>query len=503
MRYLSVCSGIEAASCAWEGLGWELAGLAEIEPFASAVLDEHYPGKNLGDFTKIDVTSLGRIDLLVGGTPCQDFSQNGKRAGFAGANGRLTLAFTDLVDELEKHCGLRYVVWENVPAILSHKRNPFGAFLGRLLGADGAVGCPTGDGSWPRAGVASGARRSAVWRVLDAQFFGTPQRRERIFLVLCLGAGPGTAAKLLLEPGGAFDAVEQSRERRRRDLVRRHCAGDLDLPRGRKDRVGPGHGPRRTVRRAWAYNGDGRVSHVAHTILTTDASKSDVGVIQEGVPRKYLAVERERLQGFPDGWTDVEFRGEPATRAMRTSALGNAMPVTVMNWIGERIAAHDAGCSPGSVAVPNRGTPQTLDEPAIEALEFLLSPRLHRILFALLASPGQQFTLADLFRIAGPGRGATQDIVQRLLASKLFRERREGRARLIHADWAHPLVADLRALLAKARFVDEARPEIFEPLEEIRVTRRRIYSSRTLRAIMARAVARRDQADSLSSPTPS
>ena len=501
MRYLSVCSGIEAASCAWEGLGWELAGLAEIDPFAAAVLEEHYPGKNLGDFTKIDAASLGRVDLLVGGTPCQDFSQNGKRAGFDGRNGRLTLAFTDLVDELETHCGLRYVVWENVPAILSHERNPFGAFLGRLLGTDGALPCPTDTGKWPRAGVATGPRRSAVWRVLDAQFFGTPQRRERIFLIVHIGAGPGSAAQLLLEPGGDFDPLEHSRERRSRDLVRSHRAGVLDLPRGRSSRGGRRERDSHSGPRAWAFSGDGRVSHVAHTILTKDASKPDVGVIQEGVPRKYLAVERERLQGFPDGWTDVEFRGEPATHARRTVALGNAMPVTVMKWIGERIAAHAGENVPHAIFVPDRGTSSALDEPAIAALEFLMSPRMHRILFALLARPGQAFTLADIFRVAGPGRGGTQELVERLLKSKLFHERREGSARVIYADWMHPLVSDLRALLARARFVDEERFDIFAPEEEPRITRRRMKPrmSTMERAILARAAARR----SSSSLTPS
>lgn len=450
MRYLSVCSGIEAASCAWEGLGWELAGLAEIDPFASAVLEERYPGKNLGDFTKIDARSLGRIDLLVGGTPCQDFSTAGKRTGLEGSNGCLTLAFTDLVDELERHCGLRYVVWENVPAILSSKGNPFGAFLGRLLGADEALRRPTRKGWWPRAGVAAGPGRSASWRVLDAQFFGTPQRRERVFVVVGVGAGARSVGDILLEPRRDRVLVETTRERRRRHLVRLHSAGPVaPLEDGSID-LGPGESLSHRRPPAWAFNAAGNVSHVAHAILANDGSKTDLGVIQDSFPRKYYAVERERLQGFPDGWTDIEFRGERASHDLRTHAVGNAMPVTVMRWIGRRIADAERARDGRGLGVLGSGTPAA-DARSTAALDVLVPPRVRNLMEAMLLRPSREFTLAELFTLAGEGRGQTQVVVARLLQAGLLVERRTPSRRYLRADETHPIVADLRTLLLKAR----------------------------------------------------
>src|SRR4051794_7588939 len=99
MRYLSVCSGIEAATVAWHPLGWTPAAFAEIDPFASAVLAHHYPNvPNLGDMTKIEADQHGPIDLLVGGTPCQSFSVAGLRKGLADPRGNLALVFLGLVD---------------------------------------------------------------------------------------------------------------------------------------------------------------------------------------------------------------------------------------------------------------------------------------------------------------------------------------------------------------------------------------------------------------------
>lgn len=177
MRYLSLFSGIEAASVAWEPLGWEPIAFAEIEPFPSAVLAARFPDvPNLGDVTKVDWSQyVGTVDVLVGGSPCQAFSTAGKRGGLMDARGRLMLEFVRACREARP----RFVLWENVPGVLSQdKGRAFGTLLREL--EDSGYSC--------------------AWRVLDAQFFGVPQRRRRVFLVGCARAG--RAAAVLFEPQG-------------------------------------------------------------------------------------------------------------------------------------------------------------------------------------------------------------------------------------------------------------------------------------------------------------
>jgi DNA (cytosine-5)-methyltransferase 1 len=171
----SVCSGIEAASVAWHPLGWRAAWLAEIEPFPSAVLAHHYPGvPNHGDFTKLLRERPSDVDVLVGGTPCQSFSVAGLRGGLTDHRGNLALAFMALVDVLRP----RWVVWENVPGVLSsHGGRDFGSILGAL----GKLGY------------------GFAYRVLDAQYFGLAQRRKRVFVVGHLGDWRRAAA-VLFEP---------------------------------------------------------------------------------------------------------------------------------------------------------------------------------------------------------------------------------------------------------------------------------------------------------------
>jgi DNA (cytosine-5)-methyltransferase 1 len=137
VKYLSVCSGIEAASVAWHPLGWAPVAFSEIETFPSAVLAHHYPDvPNLGDMTEMDVEPLGDIDILVGGTPCQAFSVAGLRQSLDDARGNLTLSYVRLIHELVEHHALRNAVWENVPGVLSTKDNAFGCFLGAIVGSD-------------------------------------------------------------------------------------------------------------------------------------------------------------------------------------------------------------------------------------------------------------------------------------------------------------------------------------------------------------------------------
>lgn len=207
MKYLSVCSGIEAASAAWHDLGWTPLAFSEIEPFPRAVLAHHFPGVPLhGDFTVLrDQPWIVDADLLVGGTPCQAFSVAGLRGSLADARGNLTLEFVRLanaIDDLRRAAGRApaWVVWENVPGVLSVSDNAFGAFLGGLVGSDAAIKPPRGRG-WTDAGVVHDPRRCAAWRVLDAQHFGVAQRRRRVFVLARGGAGDWAAADALLPVG--------------------------------------------------------------------------------------------------------------------------------------------------------------------------------------------------------------------------------------------------------------------------------------------------------------
>ena len=172
MRYLSVCSGIEAATVAWHPLGWTPAAFSEIDPFPRAVLAHHYPDVPLhGDFTTIGADDYGSIDILVGGTPCQDFSVAGLRAGIAGDRGNLTLEFLRLAARTKP----RWIVWENVPGVLSSDE---GRALGAFLGGLAELGY------------------GFAHRVLDAQYFNLAQRRARVFVVGYLGDWRRAAAVL-------------------------------------------------------------------------------------------------------------------------------------------------------------------------------------------------------------------------------------------------------------------------------------------------------------------
>jgi DNA (cytosine-5)-methyltransferase 1 len=172
MRFGSVCSGIEAASCAWHPLGWKTAFVSEIEPFPCSVLAHHYPTvPNLGDMTKFKEWGNYDIDVLVGGTPCQSFSVAGLRKGLADPRGNLMLTYLAIADQYRP----RWLVWENVPGVLSsNSGKDFGTFLGGL----GELGY------------------GFAYRVLDAQHFGVPQRRRRVFVVGCLGDWRRAAAVL-------------------------------------------------------------------------------------------------------------------------------------------------------------------------------------------------------------------------------------------------------------------------------------------------------------------
>lgn len=298
MRYGSVCSGVEAASVAWEPLGFEPVFFSEIEPFPSAVLAHHWPSvPNHGDMTQFEEWNYeqGSIDILVGGTPCQSFSVAGLRGGIADSRGNLALTYCRMVDRLRP----RWFAWENVPGVLS---SGGGRDFGSILGAMAQLGY------------------SCAWRVLDAQNFGVAQRRRRVFLVGCSSGDWRDPASILFESGCGGRDFETRRKTQQKNT--------------------------KTATRCFAGTVE---SEVAATLQTTmhDYSRADgfntiVVASQQNSVRRLTPTEAERLQGFPDGHTDIGWNGKPTPDSHRYKAMGNSMAVPVMRWIGQRIKEHDA-----------------------------------------------------------------------------------------------------------------------------------------------------------------
>ena len=270
MRYLSVCSGIEAASVAWRPLGWECVGVAEIEKFPSAVLAHHYPNvPNFGDLTRYQEWPDDLApDLIVGGTPCQSFSVAGLRQGMADPRGNLALVFLGLVDRYRP----RWVLWENVPGVRSSAGGrDFGAFLGAL----GELGY-----GW-------------AYRSLDAQYFGLAQRRERVFVVGCLGDWRAPAAVLLEPQSLCGDSAP-----------RRASREDLATTLAARTRSGSGYGPD-TETPVIAFAPD-----VSPAMKARDSKGPSSDGDGDGLPLVAMVAHSLRAEGF-DASEDGTGRGTP------------------------------------------------------------------------------------------------------------------------------------------------------------------------------------------------
>ena len=297
MTYLSVCSGIESATAAWELLGFTPVGFAEIEPFPCELLKQKYPAvKNYGDITQYEKWNIGQFDILAGGTPCQSFSIAGKRGGTADERGALMYAYLGIVEAYRP----RWVIWENVPGVLSSNSGyDFTSFLA------GLEECGYG---W-------------TYRVLDAQYFGVPQRRRRVFVIGHIDNRTDLAAKVLFEQQGVCGNIVAGSETQKETTVA----------------IGKGVN---YFRRGgnFKYHKDKK----AATLRSSAASDCfDLVLARE---KKYIRrltpLECERLQGFPDDYTQIEWHGKPAEQcpdSLRYKAIGNSMAVPVMRWIGERI----------------------------------------------------------------------------------------------------------------------------------------------------------------------
>lgn len=337
MRYLSLFSGIEAATQAWSHLGWEAVAFSEIEPFPCEVLKQRHPDvPNLGDITKItesQIKNLGHIDLVVFGSPCQDLSIAGKRKGLDGERSGLFTTAIKVIKWARKHCGARFALWENVPgAFSSNGGKDFGEVIKLLSGAN--VECQ----KWATSGVAIGKEGLTEWRVLDAQFFGVPQRRRRIFALADFGDWTDRKP-ILFESEGVCRDIEKSKKEAKGIAADAGTlaanGGGLNRPAGDKHAV--------------AFTINDAANDVSASIAPTLRSGGDGGVVHQAVCSKGMQVRRltpiecERLQGFPDNHTKIAYRNKDADNcpdSPRYKALGNSMSVPVMKWIGERIEAN-------------------------------------------------------------------------------------------------------------------------------------------------------------------
>jgi DNA (cytosine-5)-methyltransferase 1 len=374
-------------------LGWEPKWFSEIEQFPSAVLKHHYPNiSNMGDMTKHKEWKNGAIDLLVGGTPCQSFSVAGLRKGLDDPRGNLMLTYLAIAEQYRA----KWLVWENVPGVLSSNGGKdFGAFLGAL----GELGY------------------GFAYRVLDAQYFGVPQRRKRVFVVGCLGDWPSAAAVLFeshslqrhsaprrqkgqkpsptVTTGAPFsrtgneqvecDAIVPFRSssfggfQEGVGTLRASRLGDETLTIGTLDtQCGFQNQTHQTIVNGHllvedelmgtltarmfcalgARDVEAGAIHPVYTKSTSEAGLSDITMsltasmgtggpdlaakpmVCSNAVRRLTPTECERLQGFPDNHTQIPYRNKEAKNcpdSPRYKAMGNSMAVPVMKWIGQRI----------------------------------------------------------------------------------------------------------------------------------------------------------------------
>jgi len=363
MNYLSVCSGIEAATVAWHDMGWNPVGFSEIEKFPSQLLAHHYPNvTNYGDMTKFKEWNINEsVNLLVGGTPCQSFSIAGLRKGLEDPRGNLMLTYLAMADRFKP----KWLLWENVPGVLSSNR---GSDFAALLQGLAELGY------------------GFAYRVLDAQHFGVPQRRRRVFVVGCLGDWR-SAAKVLFEPESLFRDITPRRSERKKtstsssnsigshskSIAPYETSGTL-LARDYKgidsydytkmavttvyethpadSRVKEMGDVCQTVTTKWGTGGGNvPIALAENTIGRQPLNGGNGNGFTEGGPmctlnatgvhginynmrvRRLTPTECERLQGFPDDYTNTPTSSD----STRYKALGNSMAVPVMKWIGNRI----------------------------------------------------------------------------------------------------------------------------------------------------------------------
>lgn len=310
----SICSGIEAASVAWEPLGVHFEWFSEIASFPSQVLARKYPTvPNLGDMNNIPKKLIqGKIsapDLLCAGTPCQAFSLAGWQNGLNDDRGNLTLKFVDIVESndtvrLSKGEERCKVFWENVEGVLTDKTNAFGCLVSSLAGLDETLSVK--GGKWPSSGLILGKKRNVAWRVLDAKFFGLPQQRRRLYVVA--GGKEFNPEAVLFELHKKTLPVYPQFP-----LTFEKEGHHFEIFRSYTDCLYSAYGTKWNGNAA-AYNGS-------------------LFIVQDGRIRRLSPLETERLMGFPDNYTNLP----NSKKTNRYQSTGNSWAVPVIRWIGDRL----------------------------------------------------------------------------------------------------------------------------------------------------------------------
>jgi len=320
MRYLSVFSGIEAASVAWHDFGWTPVGFSEIEPFPCAVLKHRFPNvPNYGDITRHAEwpLSAGDVDILIGGSPCQSFSRAGFKQGLADPRGNLALVFLAVADRLKP----KWIIWENVPGALSSNG---GEDFSTILWALAEIGY------------------CCAWRVLDARHFGIPQRRRRIWLVgyrnpvTGLGDWRPPAEALFDEQPVLGHHPNIGTEEKDGSISADACAEEML-------RIPVAFQPGNLRRKAGSDP-----SFEVFPTLKAGIGDQSPHVAWNGVARRLSAREVERVQGFPDDWTMIGWKGKSSEECPdepRYTAVGNSMAVPCVRWVGSRIKIVESKCT--------------------------------------------------------------------------------------------------------------------------------------------------------------
>lgn len=312
----SICSGIEAASVAWEKYSFNFLWFSEIADFQSRFLAFKYPNtNNLGDMNRIPTllkeNKISSPDLICGGTPCQAFSLAGWQRGLEDERGNLTLKFVDIIDEndrqRQKKGNERTVVfWENVEGVLKDKTNAFGCFLASLLGCKDEIRVA----KWENAGLIRGKKRNVAWRIMDAKYFGLPQQRRRLYVVA--GGKDFNPENVLFEKHEkvleAYPKINLTFEKNGR------C---FEVFREYTDCLYSSYGTK--------WNGNAA------------AFNGSLFVSENGRLRRFTPLECERLMGFPDNYTDME-NVKPTNRYQ---GVGNSWAVPVIAWIGNNFVNYN------------------------------------------------------------------------------------------------------------------------------------------------------------------
>lgn len=311
----SVCSGIEAASVAWNDIGFNFLWFSEIADFPSRFLKYKYPSiVNLGDMrdipSRIEKKEIKTPDLICGGTPCQAFSLAGLKKGLEDDRGNLTLKFINIIEKNDNRRKMEgknqtIVFWENVEGVLRDKTNAFGCFLSSLAGFENEISMA----KLPKAGLIHGPKRNIAWRILDAKYFGLPQQRRRLYV---LAGGTDYFPENIL-----FEKLKSPLQKIKdygSKVKRKNIGGnEIEIFRNYTDCLYSAYGTKWNGNAA-AYNGS-------------------LFILQNNRLRRLTPLECERLMGFPDNYTNIP-NVKPTNRYQ---GIGNSWAVPIIKWIGTRI----------------------------------------------------------------------------------------------------------------------------------------------------------------------